>query len=100
MIHPLWILCLLTRMLLALNLSRVPAVVPFVVGLGFIYKGLTGSNNEVQIAKVFWHDTRYFHGIMYLLVAYYIFKANTPIAKIILILDIIFSIIYRLKEYK
>lgn len=99
MIHPLWAICLLTRFLLALNIHRVPVVVPFIIGTGFMYKGLTGSNNEKQIAKVFWHETRYFHGIMYLLAAYYLFLGNTRIAKIILLVDIVFSIIYRLKEY-
>ena len=99
MIHSLWSICLITRLLLAFNIHRVPVAVPLVIGLGFIYKGLTGSNNEKQIAKVFWHETRYFHGIMYLLAAYYMFFGNTRIAKIVLLVDILFSIIYRLKEY-
>lgn len=95
-IHPLWGVCLLTRLLLALNLDRVPLVVPLVMGAGFVYKGLTGSNQEVQIAKVFWHETRYFHGIMYLMAAYYKSKGNTRIATLILLLDLLFSIFYRL----
>lgn len=96
MIHPLWIVCILTRVLLALNLSRVPAAVPLLIGLGFMYKGLTGSNSEVQLAKVFWHETRYFHGVMYLLSAYYMFTGNTRIASNILLLDVLFSVIYRI----
>ena len=96
MIHPLWIVCLLTRLVLALNLAHVPVVVPFIMGLGFIYKGLTGSNDEVQVAKVFWHETRYFHGIMYLMAAYYMFNGNIKIATIVLLLDLLFSIIYRI----
>ena len=32
-----------------------------------MYKGLTGSNSETQVNKVFWHETRYIHGMFYLL---------------------------------
>ena len=95
MFHPLWTICLLTRLLLALNIQRVPLMIPLVIGLGFMYKGLTGSNNETQIAKVFWHDTRYFHGVMYLLASYYLYTGKTYIAKTILVTDIFFSIFYR-----
>lgn len=96
MIHPLWIICLLVRVLIAINLHRIPIMVPLLIGAGFIFKGLTGSNDETQIAKVFWHDTRYFHGVMYLLAAYYMYTGKIKIAKMILFLDIIFSIFYRM----
>lgn len=94
-IHPLWALCILTRLLLALNIHRVSLFVPLVIGIGFVYKGITGSNEETQIAKVFWHDTRYFHGVVYLMAAYYIQAGKPDIARIILITDVLFSIMYR-----
>ena len=30
-------------------------------------------NDEIQINKVFWHNTRLLHGVLYLLAAYYYF---------------------------
>jgi len=72
-------------------LDKIPSVLLLLIGLGFIYKGIWGSNNETQIAKVFWHDTRYFHGVMYLLAS----VSKISIARIILFLDILFSVIWR-----
>ena len=96
MIHPLWYLCLSIRLFLAFSLSKYPKylkIVLLVIGLGFAYKALTGSNNEVQIEKVFWHETRFVHSFFYLL-AYSIssIKNSTKV----LILDVVFSIIYRI----
>ena len=53
------------------------------MGSGFMFKGITGSNVENQVAKVFWHETRYLHGLLYLISAYF------------LLLDIVFSFMYR-----
>ena len=66
------------------------------MGLGFIRNGYFGSNNEIQISKVFWHDSRYVHGILYILSSIYLYNNNINISIILLILDIIFSILYRL----
>ena len=63
-IHPLWFICILVRLILIcliiyLNKKRNKKIniictsVLFLMGLGFMYKGLTGSNNETQINKVF-----------------------------------------------
>lgn len=107
-IHPLWFLCITVRILLILliryfyNNSKNKSLVKTIsliillsIGVGFMRKGLYGSNNEIQIAKVFWHETRYFHGSLYLLASIYLFNDNLNMASLILILDIIFSIIYR-----
>jgi hypothetical protein len=67
-----------------------------IMGTGFLVKSITGSNNETQIDKVFWHDTRPVHGILYILAAYYLYLGNSPICGIILGIDIIFSILYRI----
>ena len=64
------------------------------MGSGFIYKYLTGSNNEQQIAKVFWHNSRLVHGVLYLLSSYYLFIGDIKKNSLILSLDII-SFLYR-----
>ena len=46
------------------------------IGFGFVYNAIYGSNNEVQIAKVYWHETRYIHGVLYLLSALYLYRGN------------------------
>lgn len=107
-IHPLWFLCITVRILLILliryfyNNSKNKSLVKIIsliillsIGFGFMRKGLYGSNNEIQIAKVFWHETRYVHGSLYLLASIYLFNDNLNMASLILLLDIIFSIIYR-----
>lgn len=63
-IQPLWSVCLITRvslLLLAGYLSKnkndvirlIASLSLLTIGVGFIYKYLTGSNDEVQVAKVF-----------------------------------------------
>ena len=74
-IHPLWYLCILIRLSLLLiiryivkikknkNTRYILSSILLLFGIGFMYKGITGSNNEKQINKVFWHETRYVHGL-------------------------------------
>ena len=101
-IHPLWLLCIITRLLIIVivrnfykkyNLYLVSIL--FIIGSGFIFKGITGSNMEKQVSKVFWHETRYLHGLLYLLSAYFVFIKNIRIASLVLLLDIVFSLAYR-----
>ena len=98
MIHPLWYLCIVIRLLLAFSLlqySKYSKYLKFVIlaiGLGFAYKALTGSNNEIQIATVFWHNTRFIHSFLFLL-AY--LMSSLKNSSRILVFDVIFSIIYR-----
>ena len=66
------------------------------MGLGFIRNGIIGSNNEVQVAKVFWHETRITHGILYILSSYYLYIDNLNMNSIILFTDLLFSFSYRL----
>ena len=100
-IHPLWFVCLTIRICIALivghyrKTDKIMLIVLTVIGLGFLYKGYTGSNDEIQIAPVFWHDTRYVHGVLYLLAASYLFFGNPNVASAVLMSDVIFSIIYR-----
>jgi L-cystine uptake protein TcyP (sodium:dicarboxylate symporter family) len=107
-IHPLWFLCITVRILLILLIryfynnnknkslvKTISLIILLSIGFGFMRKGLYGSNNEMQIAKVFWHETRYVHGSLYLLSSIYLFNDNLNMASLILLLDIIFSIIYR-----
>lgn len=110
-INPLWYVCLLVRIgiiffLCFLSNSDVfksqPMVKPvlsailFTMGAGFIYKGVFGSNNEVQLSKVFWHETRFVHGLLYILASYYLYQNNIKMNLLVLATDILFSIMYRL----
>jgi len=104
-IQPLWIICLLVRFILLPlilyksknnNVSlKIMSVILLSMGLGFIYKYITGSNDEVQVGKVFWHNTRIVHGILYILSSYFLYTNNPTMAIILLLLDPVFSIIYR-----
>lgn len=103
-INYLWIACIITRLclvLLARNLTRnkninIASIVLLAIGIGFIYKYLYGSNNEVQIAKVFWHETRIVHGMLYILASHYLYIKNPTMCMILLGLDVLFSILYRI----
>ena len=102
-IHPLWFVCLIVRIIYtkilidSLKLNNINYnILPTILGFGFLYKYFTGSNNEIQISKVFWHDSRLVHGILYLLISYFYYKKNIKNTLLILILDIIFSLLYRI----
>ena len=105
-IHPLWYLCLITRLSLIyiiryiyLNVKKYRKVLYFlllIIGIGFIYKSVYGSNDEIQIGKVFWHNSRCIHGIFYLLSLYYLVNDELNISLLLLLIDIIFSILYRI----
>ena len=105
-INPLWFVCLLCRFLLALLAKKIGnknktykygfTILFLFIGLPFIPKGIYGSNDEVQIAKVFWHETRITHGILYTLAAYYIYVENLKLAYVLILTDIVFSILYRI----
>lgn len=112
-IHPLWFICILVRILLIVsilyfsNKSQNKKLVKIlfcllllVIGLGFINKAVIGSNNEIQISKVFWHETRYVHGALYLLASIYLYNNNIKMTAILLTIDIIFSILYRIISKK
>ena len=98
MIHPLWYLCIVVRLFLAFSLykytkySRYIKFIILVIGLGFFYKALTGSNDETQIEKVFWHNTRWIHSLFYLL-SYSMPSIENSTR--FLVCDVVFSIIYR-----
>jgi len=105
-IHPLWFICIFVRLsliylIMYLNKKRnakinmICASILLIMSIGFIYKGLTGSNNEIQVNKVFWHETRYIHGMFYFLSSFYLFKNNVNITSLLLLSDIIFSFLFR-----
>jgi len=108
-INKLWYVCLTTRTLLVFfiaylytksnNKSSVKtfgSLFLIILGIGFIIKGIFGSNNEIQISKVFWHETRFVHGLLYILASLYLYNDNIRISSLILLLDIVFSISYRI----
>lgn len=108
-IHPLWFICLSIRLIIIYILwhlnkidSKYNKVIKYIsliflliIGIGFINKGIHGSNNEIQINKVFWHETRYVHGAIYILASLYLLNDNISITLLLLLLDVIFSILYR-----
>ena len=104
--NKLWYICLLVRLslifLIRRNVKRYNRffhIILLSIGLGFYYKGYTGSNNEIQLSKVFWHETRYLHGTLYLLSSFYLFKQKLDISSLILLIDLIFSILYRIEIF-
>ena len=106
-IHPLWFICILVRLGIIILVRSVKkiyykfiSVTLFAIGVGFIYKGLFGSNNEIQINKVFWHEARFLHGILYILSGFYLFKKNINMTSLVLILDLISSFLYRFMNKK
>lgn len=104
-IHPIWSICIITRLCLAYIVYRFGNINKHIryglialllfIGLPFFYKGYYGSNNETQIAPVFWHDTRYVHGSLYTLSALYLINGNPIISSLLILTDILFSILYR-----
>tara|TARA_Y100000591_G_C21370529_1_gene468573 strand:+ start:158 stop:505 length:348 start_codon:yes stop_codon:yes gene_type:complete len=108
-IHPLWLICLLVRLFIILIIwyfnkinNKYNKVIKYIsltfllsIGFGFINKAIHGSNNEIQINKVFWHETRYVHGAIYILASLYLLNDNLNITLLLLLLDLIFSILYR-----
>jgi hypothetical protein len=106
-INPLWWICLFVRISLIFiirylfnnfkntTIYYLFVIILFVIGTGFIYKGIYGSNNEIQFSKVFWHDSRIVHGVIYLLSVYYLVNGNINMNSILLFIDIVFSITYR-----
>ena len=102
-IHPFWYICLSVRIALIFfiryldknKLRKVGGLILSLMGLGFIYQALFSSNKEIQFNKVFWHETRIIHGLLYLTSVYYLFDNNLEMNSIVLSLDIVFSLIYR-----
>ena len=101
-IHPLWYLCLFIRSILIVliryssNTTTYLNIIIAIIGIGFLHKSITGSNNETQIAKVFWHSSRIFHAIFYIFASLSLYYKKTNICTFFLISDILFSIFYRL----
>lgn len=104
-IHPVWYMCILTRSLIAYfifiqpenrtNITNIIITSLAIISLGFFYKALTGSNNEVQISNVFWHNSRIVHGILYSLATICLVTGYPKIAYSFVLVDIFFSICYR-----
>ena len=103
-IHPIWFVCLLTRIAVAYavkyavnfkNKSWVTGLL-MLAGVGFVYKGVFGSNDEKQIAKVFWHETRFVHGLLYILASVYLLLDNSSLSATLIWTDVLFSTVYRM----
>ena len=105
-IHPIWYLCISVRVLSILllnkfkNYKKIITSILLLVSIGFIYQSIYSSNETFQISKVFWHDSRMIHGILYLLATYYFYINDIKMTTILLITDIVFSILYRMIKNK
>lgn len=108
-IHPLWFVCILVRISLIFIIrylykntkyseitKNIFTIILLILGLGFIHNGYHGSNNEIQIAKVFWHETRYIHGVFFILACIFLKKDNIDMNSLIIFTDLLFSISYRI----
>ena len=107
-VNLLWYICLLVRFSIVLGifyistltkdiiiLDNIISLILFLMGVGFVYKYITGSNNEIQISKVFWHTSRIYHGLIFIFASITYFKNYKKIASILILIDILFSFIYR-----
>lgn len=107
-VHPLWYICITVRSIIAIlplvylhfsnnkvvnTIANINKYILLFIGLGFLHKSIYGSNNEVQINKVFWHKTRIVHAALYLL-AFFNYD-DYKLTSLILFIDVIFSIGYR-----
>jgi hypothetical protein len=103
-IHPLYIVCLSARVILVwliwiffskYNLKPLAIAIVALIGAGFTYKAVFGSNHEIQISKVFWHDSRVLHAVLYSTALIYLLLENLNMAVITLLLDLVSSLMYR-----
>lgn len=101
-IHPLWYICVIFRLLFSIivyeNIISVDVIkyVLLCISLGFFYRSFTGSNNEIQFSRVFWHEVRIFHGVIFLLATIFSFYGKYGYSGFLILLDIIFSMSYRI----
>ena len=103
--HPLWIVCLITRLTIAysttINSLNTPVLLVLVViGTGFAYNSITGSNREIQLRAVFWHDARWVHAMLFIAAAVQLYYNRKTNARNLLLLDVVFSILYRLIKWE
>ena len=108
-INLLWLICLFVRLSLSFivlyisNLKKDIEILDniiflflFLLGTGFIYKFIFGSNNEIQISKVFWHSSRISHGIIFIFASIMYITKNKKISSILILIDILYSFLYRI----
>ena len=105
-IHKLWIVCIIVRLIIAYlpqiykikdnfnpDIISINRHLILFIGIGFFYKAIFGSNDETQIAKVFWHKTRIIHAILFILS--YINFYNYDNCSLLLFSSVLFSVFYR-----
>ena len=102
-IHNFWYVCITVRILLIFlvyvlhkHIKAYTSLILLPIGIGFLYKFITGSNEETQLAKVFWHETRLVHGMLLIFASYYLYIGNLNMNSIILFTDLLFSFTYRI----
>ena len=105
-VHKLWYICITVRTIIAIipliynnlinkkknikKISQVTKIILILIGLGFLKASIFGSNDEKQIAKVFWHETRIIHAFLYIMAGLNFY--NYKFSSVILFTDLVFSI--------
>jgi len=106
-IHPYWYICIIIRLFISVipllykylinkkgdKYAIIIKYILLIIGLGFGWKAIFGSNNEKQIAKVFWHRTRIIHSFLFIGAA--INFHNYYLSSFLLFISLLFSICYR-----
>ena len=112
-VHPLWYICIFIRLIIALlpiiyyylskmtnkirtlkKVSFISKYIILIMGIGFLYKAIFGSNSESQVRKIFWHKTRIVHSILFIIAGLY-FDNNYKLSSSLLFISVLFSIVYR-----
>jgi hypothetical protein len=60
------------------------------MALGFAWRAVFGSNSETQLRRVFWHGVRWVHAVLLGM------AAVCPAGYVYALLDVAFSVTYRL----
>ena len=101
-IHPLWFFCIILRLSMSYvstKLNNKASFILLIISLGFLYQSTFGSNNEIQVRKVFWHETRSIHSFLYFcafISMYYKLKyKNYELSGLFLLCDVIVSVSFR-----
>ena len=78
------------------NLKFLAILILALIGAGFIYKSVFSSNAEFQMGRrVFWHDSRFLHAVLYSAALVYLLLDNVRMVVIVLLLDVVSSLMYR-----
>jgi len=96
------LVCIPTRLLLALYSDRIPPVVFLLIGLSFVYLYFTNGRLSAPEAggKTWWAQYRIIIGLLYLTAALYGFQGKMDLVKYPLLVDVAFGIFLTVRRYQ